>query len=132
MRPKRDHVITWSDAAWPSRLIAALVLSPEGQWMWTTWRVPRPVVARLVGRKDIQVTFLEFAALVVTLKTFQGMLSSQTSTTYVDNQAVLGAMVRGSCRAPDINQVIGQVWLLFDRSGILIHLAISKRREYSG
>ena len=53
----------------------------------------------------------ELLAIPLALATFQAELADAVATFYVDNEGVLGGLIKGSCTAMDMNQAIGYVWL---------------------
>ena len=122
LAPKREHVITWSDAAGANRKIAAFMWSERCGWYYTMWRMPKSVWKRLLPRNDDQIGFQELAGAVIALTTFMPWLENQAWTSWVDNQGVLGALIKGGCRAYDTNAVIGQVWLVVAEKRIAMQL----------
>ena len=104
----------WSDAAGESRWLAAIACVPEGQsrtpiWMWTRMRVPQEIWSQLLERGDHQIGFQEFLAVILGIHTFE--LKSILLWSYIDNQSVLGAILRGSCKLHEINVAVGKFWM---------------------
>ena len=81
------------------------------------------MLRRLLARKDNFIGYLELAGVILSLCTFQEELSDQLWTAYVDNQGVLGAVLRGSAHAGDTNAIIGQLWLHIARLNVTMVLA---------
>ena len=118
----RNRVVTWSDAAGPSRMVAAFLWSPEQGWLFTKWKAPRSLVSRLIPRNDDQITFLELAGLILALDTFGAHLEGSAWDAYVDNQGVLGAIKKGGSKALDLNCVIGQFWIELAKRNIAMRI----------
>ena len=59
---------------------------------------------------------------MLALGTFGDLLAGALWSAYVDNQGVLGAMVRGSCSAPEANLAIGRAWLDLAETGVGLHM----------
>ena len=118
-KPRREHIVTWSDAA-GNRKTAVFLWSKKLGWKWTYWRVPRSIVRRLLSRSDDQIGYLELAAVVVALSTFEDDIKGQAWTAWIDNQGVVGSLIKGGSRALDLNPIIGQMWMWIARSGIAL------------
>ena len=39
------------------------------------------------------------------------LLSGSTATIFVDNDGVLGSLIKGSCKAPEVNIAVDRWWL---------------------
>ena len=109
-RPRREHVVTWSDAA-GNRRIAVFLFTVRLGWRWTAWRMPKSVQRRLLPRGDNQIGYMELAAVAIAMATFSDVLTGSAWTAWVDNQGVVGGLLRGGSTAADSNAVIGQLWL---------------------
>jgi len=106
----RTHTRIWTDAAGASRWIAA-VMCFESKFFWTRMLVPPCVWDCFLVRQDNQIGMQELLAVPLALETFKFWLKGTLATIYIDNNGVLGGLIRGSCAAIDLNQAIGQLWL---------------------
>ena len=71
-----------------------------GNWYYTTLVVPDSETSQLSHRDDAQINFLEMLAVVLLVETFGDLLSGNAVFCVIDNNGVLGSLVKGSCRAP--------------------------------
>ena len=60
---------------------------------------------------DAQIIFLEMLAVVLLVETFGDLLSGNAVFCFIDNNGVLGSLIKGSCRAPETNMLAGGLWL---------------------
>jgi len=107
----RFHVQLWSDAAGASRMVAAFFWHPVAGWLLTRWECLAGVLQDLLPREDEQIGYQELAGLVVALATLRGLCQGQLLTAWQDNQGVSHAVLSRGGVAPEINAVVGQVWL---------------------
>ena len=117
---KRKHSIIWTDAAGASRWIAAVVFV-DNRWLWTRMIVPQSVWDCFLARNDDQIGMQELLAIPLAFETFASEVKDTLSTLFVDNNGVLGGLIRGSCMAADLNQAIGSLWLDIARLQIGLH-----------
>ena len=117
---KRRHSIIWTDAAGASRWIAA-VLFVDNQWLWTRMIVPESVWECFLARNDDQIGMQELLAIPLAFETFSSLVEGTLSTIFIDNNGVLGGLIRGSCMAADLNQAIGNLWLDIARLQVGLH-----------
>ena len=117
---RRRHSIIWTDAAGASRWIAA-VLFVDGKWLWTRMIVPESVWDCFLTRKDDQIGMQELLAIPLAFETFSSVVEGTLCTIFVDNNGVLGGLIKGSCMAADLNQSIGNLWLDIARLQIGLH-----------
>ena len=68
-------------------------------------------MAQLLGRNDDQIHFLEMLAVVLMLSTFEDLLAQKAVYVFIDNNGVLGSLIKGSSKAPEVNLLVGRVWL---------------------
>ena len=121
LKPKRELVSTWTDAA-GNRSCAVFLWSVNRGWHYSYWRMPKSVLRKLLPRRNDQITYLELAAVILAFTTFQGWLTQAAWTAWVDNQGVVGALLKGGARASDVNAVIGQLWLNIAKLGIALQI----------
>ena len=72
-------------------------------------RVPRHIWKQLLPRNDDQIGSQEFLAVILGVYSFG--LPSCMLWAFVDNQSVLGSIVKGSCCLAELNPAIGKLWL---------------------
>ena len=63
----------------------------------------------------------ELLAIPLAFETFSSLVEGTLSTIFVDNNGVLGGLIKGSCMAADLNQSIGNLWLDIARLQIGLH-----------
>ena len=117
---RRKHAIIWTDAAGASRWIAAVIFI-GGKWYWTRMIVPECVWDCFLARRDDQIGMQELLAIPLAFETFVSLVQGALCTIFVDNDGVLGGLIRGSCVATDLNQAIGNLWLDIARLQIGLH-----------
>ena len=115
-------VYAWTDAAGASRWLAAVVFA-RGYWHWTRVLLPQEVWDSLLCRQDDQISAQELLAVPLAYASFPDLLRGCLLLLFVNNQGVLGSMLRGSAGAPDLNAAVGQVWLDIASAGIGLHVA---------
>ena len=69
-----------------------------------------------------QIALQELIAVVMLVATFGEELRGCELSLYIDSDAVLGALLKGGCRAEDANLIIGRVWLWFAQEQIAIEI----------
>ena len=107
---RRKHSIIWTDAAGASRWIAAVCFVND-TWLWTRMIVPEDVWECFLTRNDDQIGMQELLAIPLALETFSNEIEGSLCSLYIDNNGVLGGLIRGSSVAADLNQAIGHLWL---------------------
>ena len=117
---RRKQSIIWTDAAGASRWIAAVIFIDK-KWFWTRMIVPENVWNCFLARDDDQIGMQELLAIPLAFETFSSLVQGTLCTIFVDNNGVLGGLIRGSCMAADLNQAIGSVWLDIARLQIGLH-----------
>ena len=83
--------------------------------------VPKNVWDTLLIRADDQIGMQELLAVPLGLETFHDMVVGSLLTVYIDNDGVLGGILRGSSVAADLNQAIGFLWLDVAKAGVGLH-----------
>ena len=118
---QRTRVFAWTDAAGESRMLSAMI-HVAGQWHFTCLRMPPMVWQLLLPRRDHQIALQELIAVVMLVATFGEELRGCELSLYIDGDAVLGALLKGGCRAEDENLIIGRVWLWLAHEQIAIEI----------
>ena len=85
----------------------------QGHWMWTRCVVSQAIMDSFLPRNDEQILMLELLAVPLAYETFMEKVRGRYVTVFIDNDAVLGALLHGSAGADDANMAIGQIWLDF-------------------
>ena len=119
---ERRQVISWQDAAGESRWVAA-VTCLEGSYFWTRVQTPQWLWDQLLPRGDAQIGFQELLGVVLALGTFGSQLSGSLWVSFIDNDGVMHALLNGGGRSPEINSVIGRLWLHLAEADIDLHAA---------
>jgi len=119
---QRPCIIFWTDAAGRSRCIAA-VARLNGAYFYTHMRVPDEIWDSLLDRNDEQIGFQEALAVFLFIGTFQSVIARSRLLGFVDNDGVRASMLKGSCKAPEINTLIGRFWLDLAKRGTAVYLA---------
>ena len=78
---------------------------------YTALVVPDSVPEQLLHRGDVQINFLEMLAVVLSVETFVDLLSGNAIFCFIDNNGVLGSLIKGCCKAPEANLLVGGIWL---------------------
>lgn len=106
----REHIVVWTDAAGASRWLAAVVKF-RGTWLWTRIQITRELWESFIPRADDQIMMQELLAVPLAYSTFAEQLSGSSITVFIDNDAVMSALLHGSAGIEDVNISIGQIWL---------------------
>ena len=114
------HVTTWSDAAGLSRWVAA-VAYVDGEFLWTRILTPDAVWEQLLERGEHQIGVQEMLGVMLAWATFESVLCGSLWTAFIDNDGVLGAILKGGSGAPEINIAVGQFWLGVARASVGFH-----------
>ena len=118
----RRHVRTWSDAAGVSRWVAAVV-EVDGEFLWTRVRTPDHIWRQLLERGDQQIGVQEMLGVALAWGTYSDILKGTRWTSFVDNQGVLGAILKGGSGAPEVNMAVGHLWLDLAAYAVDLHVA---------
>ena len=119
---ERTQCVTWSDAAGATRWVAA-VLEAGGQYFWTRMQTPDFVWGQLLDRGDSQIGFQEMLGLLLVWETFQSWLAGALWVSFVDNDGVLHAVMKGGGGGPERNNVVGRLWLKLAAASVDLHVA---------
>ena len=87
--------------------------------------VSAQICAQLLHREDDLISYQEFLAVPLGYYTFQ--LSDVHSLTFIDNDGVLGGVIKGSSKLLEVNSGIGRLWLDMASSHIALMLARAER-----
>jgi len=79
--------------------------------LWTCGAPPLAAREAWFERGDKYIGLLELVAILLCMHTFRDLLEHTSATLYIDNDGVLGGMLRGSLKAPDSNWALGKLWL---------------------
>ena len=58
-----------------------------------------------------QIGFQEMLAVVMVVETFADLLRGTLWSCFIDNNGVLMAVVKGSCKSPETNFAVAKLWL---------------------
>ena len=83
--------------------------------------VPANVWDCFLERSDDQIGMQELLAIPLAFETFESLVKGTLCTIFVDNNGVLGNLIKGSSIAADLNQAIGSLWLDIARLQIGLH-----------
>ena len=106
----RRQVYAWTDAECESNGLGRVVHC-QGKLWFTAVTTPLHILEQLLHREDNQIGYLEMLAVVLLSSTFPDILSGSAATIFVDNDGVLGSLIKWSCRAPEVNIAVGRWWL---------------------
>ena len=67
--------------------------------------------SQFLERDDNQIGVLEVVAVVASLATFMDKISGAEVLVFIDNQGVLGSLSKAQSRSPEVNTMVGQIWL---------------------
>ena len=71
----------------------------------------QPSFDQLLHRQDSQINFLEMLAVLLFVTTFQNIICGTAAFVFIDNNSVLGSLLKGSSSAPEVNMLTGRIWL---------------------
>lgn len=91
--------------------------------MWTAIQTPDHIWDQLVERGDNQIGIQEMPGVVLAWGTFRRFLQGSLWTAFVDNDGVLGAILKGGSGAPEVNIAVGQLWLDLATDVVGLHAA---------
>ena len=61
-------------------------------------------------REDNMIGVLELMAVLLVAETWKADISSARWQAYIDNKGVLFSIINASCKAPDLNLIVGKFW----------------------
>lgn len=100
----------WTDAAGALTMCAALLWTGT-EYVWTMDKCPSHIYSQFVDRRDDHILLQEALAIALANKTFEEILDNCNVTNFVDNDAVLFSMIKGTAQAADLRAVVGRVWM---------------------
>ena len=106
----RETVWAWTDARGEDPCLV-VVLYARGSWHYTYLDAPPAVLDQLLQRQDSQINFLEMLAVLLFVTTFQNIICGTAAFVFIDNNSVLGSLLKGSSSAPEVNMLTGRIWL---------------------
>ena len=113
---------TWSDASGVDRIVAVFCLSDSG-WRWTRATVSERFIDDLLPRGDNYIGILELMAPILALGTWPGEFVNKLWTAWIDNQGALHALLKGSCGSPEMNILVGRMWLSLEVRSVSLFAA---------
>ena len=106
----RTTVWAWTDASGEDPCLGVVVYA-RGSWYYTYLDAPPAVFDQLLHRQDSQINFLEMPAVLLFVTTFQNIICGTAAFVFIDNNSVLGSLLKGSSSAPEANMLTGRIWL---------------------
>ena len=91
-------------------------------FFWTRIRTSDDVWRMLVRRRDHQIGFQEFLAVLLAWATFSNCLQGSLWRSFVENDSVLHAVTNGSGGNTDTSLCIGRLWLELAAAGVDLHM----------
>jgi hypothetical protein len=110
LRLDRKEIIMWTDASGESRTLGVVAaVKVEGAWSYayTYLRVPDEIWELLLDREDKQIGYQEFLAVALGMATFA--VQNCLVTNYIDNDGVLGSILKGASKCHEVNLGIGKL-----------------------
>ena len=105
----RNVVVSWTDAA-SSTMILSAVFYNKGLFQYARMLAPSAIMNELIQRGDNMIGALELLAVLLVAETWKEDISSARWEAYIDNNGVLFSIINASCKAPDINLIVGKFW----------------------
>ena len=87
-----------------------VVVYARGSWYYTYLDAPPDILDQLLHRHS-QINFLEMLAVLLFVTTFQDIIYNTAAFVFIDNNGVLGSLLKRSSSAPETNMIIGKIWL---------------------
>ena len=106
----RETVWAWTDSSGEDPCLGVVVYR-RGSWYYTYLDAPPAVLDQLLHRQDSQINFLEMLAVLLFVTTFQNIICGTAAFVFIDNNSVLGSLLKGSSSAPEANMLTGRIWL---------------------
>ena len=73
-------------------------------------KAPSLIMDELLQRGDNMIGALELLAVLLVTETWREEITSTRWEAYIDNNGVLFSIINASCKAPDINLIVGKFW----------------------
>ena len=73
-------------------------------------KAPSLIMDALLQRGDNMIGALELLAVLLVIETWKEEIASTRWEAYIDNNGVLFWIINASCKAPDINLIVGKFW----------------------
>ena len=110
---KRQHMISWTDAAGTGELAALLYDQRRDTFVYTTLTCPPVIMDQWLRRGDDYIGLLELVAVVMCLHTWRAELHNKLWTTWQDNAGVMHAVAKGGTSGVlhDANEILNMLWL---------------------
>ena len=71
---------------------------------------PSGILDNMLQRNDGMIGVLELLAVLLVLETWKDTFQYARWQAYIDNDGVLYSIINASCKAPDINLIVGKFW----------------------
>ena len=122
----QKSAVLWTDAAGPSRMVAAVMWDPHTDKMYHTFfKAPQGLMDQFLPRRDNMIQVTELLGIILGYATFEEHVHERFVTWYTDNDAVLATLLNGAAaqHAADMNVLIGRFWLAATRDNVAVNLA---------
>jgi len=106
----RKKYILYTDAAGETPHVAGVLISDDCA-LFTHGAPPAWLTSQFLERDDNQIGVLEAVAVVASLATFSQVIKGAEVMVFIDDQGVLGSLLKGQSRSPETNAMVGQIWL---------------------
>lgn len=106
----RPCIWAWTDASWELNAVAAVVYS-QGAWQYAYFVVHEQLKQQWLTKADNHIGVLEIVAVVLLLSTFSEELKGTAVFIFTDNDSVLGSLLKGGSKGPEVDRAAGWVWL---------------------
>jgi len=84
---------------------------------------PASVHAQLLPRGDNQIGFLEMLAVMLMVGTCGDLVAGSALVVFIDNDGVLGTLIKGGRKSPEQNLAAGRFWIWAARTNTAVYLA---------
>ena len=105
----RNIVVSWTDAASSTNILSAVFYN-RGQVQYARMVAPPVVMSEFLQRGDKMIGVLELLAVLMVAETWRDDISSARWEAYIDNNGVLFSIINASCKAQDVNLIVGKFW----------------------
>eukprot|EP00972_Heterocapsa_arctica_P014830 2185739-Heterocapsa_arctica.AAC.1 len=102
-------------------LVGAVLVTPDGNYFYTSCRVPDAVVRQWIPKKQM-IGQIELFAGPLALATWANMLTDQPLLHFIDNDSALAALVKGYSPKRDSSRIVGDFWLLAAKFKLFVYL----------
>ena len=117
---RRQSAVLWTDAAGDPPALGAVLFVDNKFFFWQT-AAPAWLLKQFIRRSDSYIGLLEQMAVNAAVATFSGQLQGRRVFSFVDNNGVLYAILRGSSKSPEANLMQGALWLCLAKLRVAAH-----------